>query len=127
MEYYLKTTIRSGLIRSPFRTDRNPTCGFYYSKTKRLYLHDFATNEHFDVFEIVKRKYGLSFPKAIDKILEDKDKFIESKSIINETSLEYIPGPDNFKYFEKFGIQALTLRLYGVSNARAVYTDETLS
>lgn len=127
IEYYLKIPIRSGLYRSPFRKDRKPTCSFYYGKSGRLYFHDFATSEHFDVFEIVKRKYSLSFNKAVDKIISERDKFTTAEVDLDKPNLEYIPGPDNFKYFNEFGISDATLNRYGVKNARAVYINETLS
>lgn len=128
MQYYLGREITPKLIRSPFREDKHPTCGFYYGKTGRLYLHDFATDEHMDCIEIVKRKYKLSFPKAIDFILADADKFeTEEKQDLNETKvLEYIPGNQDFTYFLKLGIKSSTLKKYGVYTARAIYIDEQL-
>lgn len=128
MQHYLKVPIRSGLIKSPFRKDNNPTCGFYYSKKGRLYLHDFGTDEYFDVFEVVKRKYGLSFYKAMNKIIDEKDQFsTEIRSELDAPELEFIPGANNFSYFYTYGITDETLLKHGVSNARAIYVNESLT
>lgn len=129
MEYYLGQKITPKLIRSPFREDKHPTCGFYYGKTGRLYLHDFATDEHFDCIEIVKRLYGISYNKAIQRINIDADKFeTQDKAEINEHKLlEYIVGNEDYTYFNKLGIKDSTLKRYGVYSARAVYLNEELT
>lgn len=120
--------ITSKLIRSPFREDSKPTCGFYYGKTGRLYLHDFGTDEHFDCIEIVRRKFGIGYIAALDRILEDAKHFdVESIAELNANAkLEYIAGPPNFEYFYKLGISDKTLKKYGVHNARAIYVEEDL-
>jgi len=92
-----------------------------------LYLHDFATDEHFDCISIVQKLYNLSYSKAILLIQIEADNFQNSTVQIHQTkNLEYIPGPNNFAYFNKLGITDKTLKKYQVSNARAVYIDEDL-
>lgn len=127
MEYYLGK-VTSKLIRSPFREDTKPTCGFYYGKTGRLYLHDFGTNEHFDCIEIVRRKFGLGYIAALDKILSDAKHFdIETIAELNvNKKLEYVVGNKNFDYFHTLGITDKTLKKYGVHTARAIYVEEDL-
>lgn len=114
-------------MRSPFREDKNPTCGFYYSKAGKLYLHDFGTGEHFDVFEIVKRLYNIRFPQAIDKILAQTYDKIEAIDLDRHKDCFYLPGEPDIEYFTKLGIKQSTLELYDVTNAKALYTDEILS
>lgn len=128
MEYYLGHKITSRNIKSPFRDDEHPTCGFYYGKSGRLYLHDFGTEEHFDCIEIVRKKFNLSFNKTIDKIIEDENKFniVEKADINQDKHLEWIPGEGNYEYFNKLGIRNSTLKKFGVYTARAIYVDETL-
>lgn len=127
MEYYLATKIDSRLIRSPFREDQKPTCGFYYGKTGRLYLHDFGTGEHFDAIEIVRRKFRLSFPKALDKIVDERHNFTTTEVKLDDPKhIEYVAGNGDLSYFYQFGITDKTLKKFGVSTARAIYIDETL-
>lgn len=127
MKFYVGE-ITSKLIRSPFREDTKPTCGFYYGKTGRLYLHDFGTDEHFDCIEIVKRKFKIGYIAALNQIINDSPKFEGNVSteLNEEIKLEYISGPPKFDYFNKLGITDKTLKKYGVVNARAVYADESL-
>jgi hypothetical protein len=126
-EHYLKRKVGNRLIKSPFREDNKPTCGFYYSKTGRLYLHDFGTAEHFDCFEIVKRKYKLSYREAMDRIISDKDKFeIGSKIEKDQIKLvEFVLGdPKSLKYFHQYYITNPTLESYRVFPARTVYINQ---
>lgn len=113
---------------NPFRDDTRPTCGYYYGKTGRLYLHDFGTDEHLDCIEIVKRKFKLGYIGALDKIIADREKFdVESIAELNaHAKLEYVIGNKNFDYFHKLGITEKTLKKYGVSTARALYIEEDL-
>lgn len=126
MEYYLKMKILTGLIKSPFRDDKKPTCAFYTSKSGRLYLHDFATEEHIDCIEVVKRLFKCTFKEAIDKIVYDRDKFIHTNKVEKATkNLEFIIGDSNsYSYFHKFGITNSTLIRYKVFPAKTIFVDE---
>lgn len=127
-EYYLGLKVGNKLIRSPFREDRKPTCGFYYSRSNRLYLHDFATDQHMDCIEIVKLKFGINYRDAINKILSDRDKLTRSQKIIREEKhIEFIMGDLEFyKYFYKFHITIETLTRYQVFPAKVVYANEEI-
>lgn len=126
MKYYIGE-ISSRLILSPFREDNKPTCGFYYGKTGRLYLHDFATDEHFDCIEVVKRRFKIGYIAALNQIIKDSVNFEGAVEVdLPEVNLEYVSGPKNFEYFNKLGISDATLKRYGVVNARAIYADENL-
>lgn len=116
------------LVRSPFREDKKPTCSFYYSKSGRLYLHDFGTSQHIDCIEAVKLKFNLSYQDAISKILEDKEKFTEGEQVIREPSkIEFIPGDyGTFNYFHKFHISNPTLLKYNVYPAKVIYSNEEI-
>lgn len=128
MEYYLGFSITSKLVRSPFREDTKPTCGFYYGTTGILYLHDFGTNEHFDVIEIVKRKFNLSYYKATQRILDDEKHFGEAQRLENKekVNISYIGGNVTHSYFCDFFITYKTLEKFKVNEARIVYVDENL-
>ncbi len=130
MEFYLEEKITPKLIRSPFREDNSPTCGFYYGSTGRLYLHDFGTDEHMDCIEIVKKKYNFSYSRALDKIMEDSDKFktADQVNLDHNKKLEYVLGDEQqLNYFDQYFIKKSTLLKYKVFPARTVYTDEAVS
>lgn len=116
----------SRLIRSPFREDKKPTCGFYYSKSGRLYLHDFGTEEHFDCIEIVKRKYDLSYSKALEKIIQDREHFSIMDPVKRDevSIIEFTLGTQkSLKYFHEFSITNPTLEAYKVFPAKTVYKN----
>lgn len=126
MEYYLGVKVTSKLIRNPFRDDDNPTCGFYYGSAGSLYLHDFATDEHMDCITVVKKKYNLSYYKAVQLIQIEANNFQNNETSITETKkLEYIVGGSH-NYFLKLGITQKTLDKYKVIHARALYINEDL-
>lgn len=119
--------MKTKIIRSPFRQDKNPTCSFYYSKTNRLYLHDFATEEHIDVFEAVKRKLGLTYKQVLDRIIEDKDKF-DTEFYVEESKenkLEFVIGDNSlYDYYNRYHISKSTLLRFDVYSAKAIYINE---
>lgn len=120
--------ITPGLIHSPFRADKNPTCSFYYSKSNRLYLHDFATEEHIDVIEAVKKLFKLSYSEAIKKIVADHEKFRESEELEIEKAknkIEFtIAGDDYLNYFDRYHISKELLLKYNVYPIRTLYINE---
>lgn len=119
--------MKTKIIRSPFRQDKNPTCSFYYSKTNRLYLHDFATEEHIDVFEAVKRKLGLTYKQVLDRIIEDKDKF-DTEFYVEESKenkLEFVIGDNSlYDYYNRYHISKSTLLRFDVYSAKTIYINE---
>ena len=66
MQYYTGLNVSSKkLMLSPFRNDHKVTCSFYKSKSDILYLHDFATNEHINCFQIVMKKFNVKKSKLL--------------------------------------------------------------
>jgi hypothetical protein len=126
IEYYLNTTISKTLIRSPFRNDKNPTCGFYYNSNGVLRLHDFATEEFFSVIDIVKQLFKLNYYQALDKIIKDKDNFstLEYKEEAKE-EIEWIAGdPSHLVYFNKYKVITTDILLkYRVFSAKTILTN----
>lgn len=115
------------MIKSPFREDKNPTCSFYYSKSGRLYLHDFATEEHIDIFEAVKKLFNLSYTDALRKILLDEDKFVvdDFLSESKEYKIEFVMGDSShLDYFNRYYIGRELLLKYNVYPAKTVYVNE---
>ena len=72
MQYYTGLDVSSKkLMLSPFRNDHKVTCSFYKSKSDILYLHDFATNEHINCFQVVMKKFNVNYYEALDIIAKD--------------------------------------------------------
>lgn len=128
IEKFLKIKITTKLIKSPFREDKNPTCGFYYSKNGILYLHDFATGTHFDVFQIGMRCMLTTKQDLVNYIISIKHTLEESTEVdlTRDYNYEYIPGDDK-GYFDRYFIPRIMLSKYGVEPARAIYIDGVLS
>ena len=72
MQHYTGLDVNSKkLMLSPFRVDNHFTVSFYKSKSDILYLHDFATNEHINCFQVVMKKYGVDYYEALQIIARD--------------------------------------------------------
>ena len=72
MQYYTGQEVNSKkLFTSVLRSDKHVTCSFYKSKSEILYLHDFATNEHLDCWNVVMRLYNCNYYKALEIIAKD--------------------------------------------------------
>jgi len=57
---------------SRLRKDRNPSCGFYISRSGKLIYNDLARkDESYDCFAYVAKLYNLSFGDAVKKIAAD--------------------------------------------------------
>ncbi len=59
------------IYSSPFRKDRNPSTGFYISRSGNLIFNDIKTGEKLNCFRFVGKLYGLSYNQAITKVAED--------------------------------------------------------
>ena len=128
MGYYLGIPISSTLVTSPLREDHKPTCSFYYGRTGRLYFHDFGVEKSYDVFDIVKELFKLSFRPALLKIMEDKDKFTEVNCEVRkkEGTFKLILGEDNSKYFDRYFVKEETLKFFNVFPLKSFYLNNTL-
>lgn len=69
---YLGIPVKLGeLVCSPLRKDKNPTCGFKYSRTGILYFRDFSGHFFGNCIDLVMFMYHVTYGKAIDMILSD--------------------------------------------------------
>ena len=129
MEYYLKIKIQKKLILSPFREDQKPTCGFYYNSNGILKLHDFATGEHFDIFDVVKKKYNITYYQALIRMNYEKDKFsnMDSNKLIKEEVVYTFTETTNFEYFDRYFITDRTLRRFKVRSVKTLYVNQNVS
>lgn len=71
MEFYLKVPVKKGLIRSPLREDKEPTCSFYRNKSGELIFKDFATGQHLNIFGVVRTIFKCSYIEALKIIAND--------------------------------------------------------
>ena len=129
-QHYLDLQVDSKLIKSPFREDKNPTCSFYYSKLGRLYLHDFATEEHIDCIQCVKLLFNINYSQAIDKIISDREKFSSELNVSlekKELNIEFILADNTYyEYFKRYQIPINTLIKYDIYPLKSLYINEVL-
>jgi hypothetical protein len=72
MERYLGVPIKlRRRFLSPLREDKNPTCGFFYSKEGSLIFKDFAGFFSGGCFKVVMHIYTCSFHEALEIIAND--------------------------------------------------------
>lgn len=126
-ELVLGIKLSNKLILSPFRVETKPSCGFYYSKTGRLYLHDFGSEEHFDIFEIIKRKHNCGYHKAITILLGYADSVTETEKLQKEEQeVTYILHDSYGNYFDQYKISEKTLKLYNVHPVKVVFVNDNI-
>ena len=81
MQYYTGNDVTSKkLVTSCLRNDNHVTVGFYKSKSGTLYMHDFATNEHIDCWNLVMKLYNCNYYEALNIIAKDFE-LIEGEQI----------------------------------------------
>lgn len=81
MHYYTGNDVTSKkLVTSCLRSDNHVTVGYYKSGSGTLYMHDFATNEHLDCWNVVMKMFNISYYDALKKIATDFD-LIDSKKV----------------------------------------------
>lgn len=139
MQHYTGLNVNSKkLSLSPLRNDKKVTCGFYKSKNGILYLHDFATGEHFDCWNVVMRLYNCSFYKALRIIAEDFH-LIDSTEVhkkspaivdsIKQTESAKIQCQikdftnDELKWWSDFGIDKKLLKKYHIFSIKNVFLN----
>lgn len=142
MEYYTGLNVRSKkLAFSPFRKDNHVTCAFYKSKSNILYLHDFATNEHINCFQVVMKKYNVNYYEALEIIAKDfhlikgtnNNKEVpiivkpleETKSVNIQVQIkEYTK--EELKWWEEFGISKKLLKKYQIYSLQHIFINGEL-
>ena len=142
MQYYTGLDVRSKkLTFSPFRNDNHVTCSFYKSKSNILYLHDFATNEHINCFQVVMKKFNVNYYEALEIIAKDFG-LIEGKysnkvapiivKPLKETESSNIQvqikdyTEEELKWWETFGISKKLLKKYHIYSLQHVFINGQL-
>ena len=142
MQYYTGTDVNSKkLFLSPLRVDNHVTCSIYKSKSGILYLHDFATNEHIDCWNLVMRLYNVNYFDALRIIAQDFNLIIgdfaktSSPKIVQslkETESSEIQvqikdfSEEELNWWKEFGISKRTLKKYHVYSIYHVFLNGEL-
>jgi hypothetical protein len=128
------------LALSPLRNDNHVTVSFYKSKSGILYMHDFATNEHIDCWNLVMRLYNCNYYEALKIIAQDFG-LIEGKSSntpikivepLKETETAKIQvqikdfTEKELEWWKSFGISKKTLKKYHVFSLQHVFLNGEL-
>lgn len=143
--YYLGIeSITKKLIRSCFREDNNPTCGFYRNGKGNLYLHDFATGDFYSCFSLVMNLFRVDFGKALRIIANDfglksYSNITKNKGTITSKGTKFEDkGPSKIQiemkeysqeeldWWMQFGITKKTLNKFRVYSCKAVFLNNNL-
>ena len=143
MKYYTGNDVTSKkLVTSCLRNDNHVTVGFYKSKSGILYMHDFATNEHLDCWNVVMKLYNVSYYEALKIIAKDFgliDNSYESKKSVpifveslkkTESSKIQVEIKDftnnELQWWESFGISKKLLKKYQIYSIKHVFLNGEL-
>ena len=141
MHYYTGHDVNSKkLFTSVLRNDNHVTVSYYKSKSGILYMHDFATNEHIDCWNVVMRLYNCNYYEALNIIardfeLIDGEHQISSFKIIPEIKesesakiqvqiKEYTN--EELDWWKQFGISKKTLKKYCIYSIQHVFLNGEL-
>lgn len=142
MQHYTGHDVNSKkLFTSVLRKDNHVTCGFYKSKSGILYMHDFATNEHLDCWNIVMRLYNCNYYDALNIIAQDfgfiegTHKNVSPPKLVNdlretESAKIQVQIKDytekELEWWKSFGISRKTLKKYHVFSLQHVFLNGQL-
>lgn len=128
--HYLGQFKVGAIYNSPFRKDKNPSFGIYYSKrTKQLLFKDHGTGECGNIVKFVSLYTGLTNYNDILQDIVNKLNITTSTKL--DSSKQYIPSSEtvigvvrqNFtqtdiNYWSQFHISKETLRKYNVNSIK---------
>ena len=143
MQHYTGLNVNSKkLALSPLRNDHKVTVSIYKSRNGVLYLHDFATGDHLDCWNVVMRLYNCNFYEALKIIAQDfnlvdstktytrqSPKIVES---IKETESAKIQvqikdfTEEELEWWKSFGISRKTLKKYKIFSLQHVFLNGEL-
>ena len=143
MGYYTGNDVTSKkLVTSCLRNDNHVTVGYYKSKSGVLYMHDFATNEHIDCWNLVMKKFNVNYYDALKIIAKDfnlvNDSTVIKKSVpkqinpLKETESSRIQvqikdyTEQELKWWEQFGINSRLLKKYHIYSLKYVFLNGDL-
>ena len=141
MQYYTGNDVTSKkLVTSCLRSDNHVTVGYYKSSSGILYMHDFATNEHLDCWNVVMKMFNLSYYNALKKIAKDfnlTNDSVVSKRIVRVESLKeketckiQVQIKDytdkELEWWLQFGISKKLLKKYHIYSLQYVFLNGEL-
>lgn len=143
MQHYTGIEVNSKkLFLSPLRNDNHVTCSIYKSKSGILYMHDFATNEHIDCWNLVMRLYNCNYYEALKIIARDFNlinsnvvKNIQAPKIIKslkktESTIIQVQiknyTNEELEWWKQFGINKKTLKKYKIFSLQNVFLNGEL-
>lgn len=144
MEYYLGISITKGLVKSPFRNDKHPTCAFFRNPSGELIFKDFSGDFYGNCFSVVMRKYNCSFYKALQIIANDfgivksnyittssqpirysNKKFKDSKPCDIRVTIQPFTE-EELSWWKEYGITEKTLKLFNVFSCKYLFLNGEL-
>lgn len=144
MQYYTGHDVNSKkLFTSVLRNDNHVTVAYYKSKSGILYMHDFATNEHIDCWNVVMRLFNCSYHKALKIIAEDFGLIESTQEVLKSSIPKIIPElqetesskiqvkikdftNDELEWWKQFGISIKQLKKYHVYSIEHVFLNGEL-
>ena len=142
MQHYTNQDVNSKkLFTSVLRNDHKVTISYYKSKSGILYMHDFATNEHLDCWNVVMKMFNCSYYEALKIIAQDfgiisnsdvKTKPITIVESIKETESAKIQVQikdytnEELEWWKSFGINKKTLKKYKIFSLQNVFLNGEL-
>ena len=144
MEYYLNIPVKKGLVRSPLREDKRPTCSFFRNNKVTLMFKVFATGQCLDIFSIVQQIFRCNYFEAL-RIIANDFGIIQSKTLqknpgkINENPIKIedkeiskiqVEIQDftelELKWWAKYGITPEILKKFNVYSCKHVFLNDQL-
>jgi hypothetical protein len=139
--YFGPFEIKSAVYKSPFRSDSNPSTGFYINARGRITFNDFGTQEKLDCIQFVMKLYGVDYKQALHRIAVDfqlidtKGDVLEGTPKITHTSINKKKkekkfqvsykdfNPEHIAYWEQYGITVEELENNFVYPVNTLYVD----
>lgn len=141
MQHYTGNDVTSKkLVTSCLRSDNHVTCGYYKSKSGVLYMHDFATGEHLDCWNLVMKMFNVNYYQALEIIAKDfcliDSNIVKTKPVIvpeiKETESAIIQvqiksfTQKELDWWQQFGINKKILKKYHIYSLQYVFLNGEL-
>lgn len=141
MQHYTGNDVTSKkLVTSCLRSDNHVTCGYYKSKSGVLYMHDFATGEHLDCWNLVMKMFNVNYYQALEIIAKDfclvESNIVKTKPVIvpeiKETESAIIQvqiksfTQKELDWWQQFGINKKILKKYHIYSLQYVFLNGEL-
>ena len=141
MQFYTKQDVHSKkLYTSCIRSDKHVTISYYKSKSGILYMHDFATNEHLDCWNLVMKMFNCTYYEALNIIAKDFGLIKGTNNKIATIRVEPIKETESaniqvqiksytqeeLDWWNQFGITKKILKKYHIYSLQHVFLNGNL-